>query len=92
MSATRSTPPHRYTTPMTNWPNVVLMLDQRLRRWPTLNQHFMSVSCWLGKLSLSIYRGQLFSDPRGNTIVCVSTQSPHKRIGELFPHRCRSSI
>ena len=37
-----------------NWPNAVLMLDQRLRHWPTLNQHLVSVRCWLGKLSLSI--------------------------------------
>ena len=25
------------------------MLDQRLRRWPTLIQHLVSVPCWLGK-------------------------------------------
>ena len=30
------------------------MPDQRLRRWPTLNQHLVSVPCWLGKLLLSI--------------------------------------
>ena len=30
------------------------MLDQRLRRWPTLNQDLVSVPCWLGKLLLSI--------------------------------------
>ena len=36
------------------FPNVVLMLDQRLRRWTTLNQHLVSVPCLLGKLSLSI--------------------------------------
>ena len=53
------------------------MLNQRLRCWPTLNQHLVS---------------QLFPDPHGNTTVCVSKQNPHKRIGELFPHRSRSSI
>ena len=42
------------TTPTRNWPNAVLMLDQCLRRWPTLNQHLVSVPCWLGKLLLSI--------------------------------------
>ena len=36
--------------------------------------------------------GQLFPDPHGNTTFSVSTQSPHERNGELFPHRCRSSI
>ena len=30
------------------------MLDQRLRRWPTLNQHLVSVLCWLGKLLLEV--------------------------------------
>ena len=39
---------------MRNWPNAVLMLDQRLRRRPTLNQQLVSVPCWLGKLLLSI--------------------------------------
>ena len=42
------------TTPTRYWPNVVLMLDQRMRRWSTLNQHLLSVPCWLRKLSLSI--------------------------------------
>ena len=72
-------------------PSVVLMLHQRLRRWPTLNRHLVSVPvCW--ESSHSQYAGgQLFPDPHGNT-VCVSTQSPHKSIGVLFPHRCRSSI
>ena len=41
-------------TPIRNWPNFVLMLDQRLQRWPILNQYLVSVPCWLGKLSLSI--------------------------------------
>ena len=35
---------------------------------------------------------QLFLDPHDNTTICVSTRSPHERIGELFTHRCRSSI
>ena len=36
--------------------------------------------------------GQLFPEPHGSTAFCVTTQSPHKRNGELFPHICRSSI
>ena len=27
------------------------MLEQRLRRWPALNQHLVSVPFWLGKLT-----------------------------------------
>ena len=37
-----------------HWSNAVLMLGQRLRRWPTLNQNLVSVPCLLGKLPLSI--------------------------------------
>ena len=64
------------------------MLDQRLRRWPTLNPLLISVLCLLGKLSLR--RGQPLLDPHGNITIRVSTQSPHERISELFTHRCRS--
>ena len=32
----------------TLWTNVNLMLAQSRRRWPTLNQHWFSVSCLLG--------------------------------------------
>ena len=67
------------------------MLNQRLRRWPTLNQHLVSVPCWLGKCC-QYAGGQLFPEPHGNTAFCVTTQSPHERNGELFPHRFRSSI
>ena len=35
---------------------------------------------------------QLFLNSHGNTTLCVSTQSPHERTGELFTHRCRTSI
>ena len=35
---------------------------------------------------------QLFLDPHGNKTICVSTQSPDERIGELFTQRYRSSI
>ena len=53
------------TTPMRNWPNADLMLDQRLRRWPTLNQNLVSVPCWLGKLLLSIcWRSTVSRAPR----------------------------
>ena len=68
------------------------MLDQRLRRWPTLNQHLVSVPCWPGKLLLSICQYALFPEPHGSTAFCVTTQSPHKRNGELFLNSCRSSI
>ena len=60
------------------------MLDQRLRRWPTLNQH-LAVGC---ESSYCQYAGgQMFPNPHGNTTFCVTTQSPHERNGE-----CRSSI
>ena len=63
------------------------MLVQRLRRWPTLNQHLVSVPCYC-----QYARGQLFPDTHGNKAFCVTTQSPHERNGELIPHRFRSSI
>ena len=37
-------------------------------------------------LTVNFPLSQQFPDPHGNTTVCVSTQSPHKRIGGLF-HR-----
>ena len=43
-------------------------------------------------LTVNMRGGEMFPDPHGNTTVCVSTQSPHEIIGELFPHRCSSSI
>ena len=46
-----------------------------------------------GKANYCQYAGgQLFPDPRGNTTFCVTIQSPLERNGELFLHRCRSSI
>ena len=70
------------------------MLDQRLRHWPTLNQHLVSVLCWLG-LTVNMLEVNCFQTPMvtdRNITFCVTTQSPHKRNGELFAHRCRSSI
>ena len=43
-------------------------------------------------LTVNTREGKFFVDPHGNTTICVSKQSPHKRIGEIFNHRCRSSI
>ena len=72
---------------MRNWPNAVLMLDQRLRRWPTLNQHLVECAVLAGKaLTVNMLEAvsSLFPVPHGNTTYCVTTQSPHER--------CRSSI
>ena len=49
------------------------MLEQRLRRWPALNQHLVSVPCWLGKL--------LGGGPR----VVVSTAAFHARVRGSVP-------
>ena len=35
-------------TQLTRWPNVVLMLGQRPKRWITLTQPLVNVSCYLG--------------------------------------------
>ena len=54
---------------------------------------FGECAVFAGKaLTVNIRGGQLFLDPHGNITVCVSTQSPHERIGELVTHRCRSSM
>ena len=45
------------------------MLDQRLRRWPTLNQHLVSVPCWLGKILLSICWRSTVSSPHMREMV-----------------------
>ena len=47
------------------------MLDQRLRCWPILNQHLVSVPRWLESSHCQYAGGQLFPDPHGNTTVCV---------------------
>ena len=59
------------TTPTRNRPNAVLMLYQRLRRWPTLNQHLVSVPCWLGKLLLICHCGM----SRGHCCILGTTLS-----------------
>ena len=48
------------------WTDAGLMLDQRLRRWPTVNQHWSNVSWWLGWLhnGNNVFRGILFFDIR----------------------------
>ena len=66
------------------------MLGQRLRRWPTLNQHLVTVLCAGKALTVNMREGLLSLDPHGNTTIYLSTQSPHERIGELFSDRCRS--
>ena len=43
-------------------------------------------------LTVNNGEGQLFLGPHGNTTICVSTQSPYERIGEIFTHRGHSSI
>ena len=43
-------------------------------------------------VTVNAREGQLFLDPHGFTNIFVSTRGPHERIGELFTHRCRSSI
>ena len=43
-------------------------------------------------LTVNMSGGELFLDLHRNITVCVSAQSPHERIGELFNHGCRSSI
>ena len=54
---------------------------------------FGECAVFAGKaLTVNTREGQLFLDPHGNTTICVSTHSPEERIGELFTHRCRSSI
>ena len=54
---------------------------------------FGECAVFAGKaLTVNTREGQLFLDHHGNTTICVSTQSPHERIGELITHRCRSSI
>ena len=54
---------------------------------------FSECAVFAGKaLTVNMNESQLFLDPHGNTTICVSTQRPHERIGELFTHRCRSSI
>ena len=68
------------------------MLDQRLRRWPTLNQHLVSVPVGWESSHCQYAGGELFQESHGSTAFCVTTQSPYKINGELFPHRCRSSI
>ena len=40
---------------MRRWPNVVLISAKRMRRWPTLSQHWLNVSCLLGT---ALYCGQ----------------------------------
>ena len=32
--------------------------------------------------TVNTLEGQLFLNPHGNTTICISTQSPHERIGE----------
>ena len=48
---------------------------------------FGECAVFAGKALTVHMRGvQLFLDPHGNINVCVSTQSPHERIGKLFTH------
>ena len=55
------------------------MLDQRLRRWPTLNQHLARVLCWLGKLLRSICWRSTVSRPPTVTQAFVSQHKAHMR-------------
>ena len=55
------------------------MLDQSLRRWPTLNQHLVSVPCWLGKLLLSICWRSTVSSLPWLTQPFVSQHKAHMR-------------
>ena len=46
---------------------------------------FGEFAVFAGKaLTVNMCGGQLLIGPCGNTTVCVSTQSPHEIIGELF--------
>ena len=73
------------TTPTRHSPNAVLMLDQRLRRWPNINRHWVRVQCLLGEPSCQYMRGgQLFRAPRSNTTVSFQTQCLTKSIGGII--------
>ena len=61
------------------------MLDQRLRRWPTLKQHSVSVPCRLGKLLLSYAGGQLFPGTHGNIAFCVQHRAHMREMVNYFP-------
>ena len=68
------------------------MLGQRRKRWPNIKPTFGECAVFAGKApTVNTPEGQLFLDLHGNTTICVSTQSPHERIGELFTHTGRSS-
>ena len=66
------------------------MLVQRLRHWPTFGECAVLAGKALAVNMLEVK--SLFPDRHGNTTFCVTTQSSHERNGELFPHKCRSSI
>ena len=68
------------------------MLDQRLWRWPTLNQHLVSVPCWLGKLTVNMLEVNCFQTPMVSQPFVSQHKAHMREIGDLFPHRCRSSI
>ena len=78
------------STPTRHCPNGVLMICQRLRRWPNINPIFGECAVFAGKtLTLNMRGGQLFLAP--NTTVCVSTQSSYESIGELFTRMGKGS-
>ena len=59
----------------------------------TIKPTFGDCAVFSGKVhTVNTHEDQLFLDPHGDTTIFVLTQSPHERIGELFTHRCCSSI
>ena len=74
-----------YTTLTSHRPYAVLMLDQRLRRWPNSKPASDECAVFVGKaLFVNMSGDQLFAASHHNTIICVSTQCPSESIGEII--------
>ena len=77
------------TTPTIHSPNAVLMLNQRLRRWPNIYPALGECAMFAGKALLSIHawRGggvSCFELPEVIQSVSFQTQHPAKSIGGII--------
>ena len=65
------------------------MLDQRLRRWPNLNHHWVSVPSLLGKPSCQYMRGvSCFELPTVTQQLAFKHNAQLRALVELLIHRC----